>query len=87
MRAWSTRRGSRSSGYPQAHEDDAERAVRAGQDADIFEVLISQMRECRNINPVFGKALGVLGHAEAFEPVRDLLHRRSRADLPATGRG
>jgi hypothetical protein len=27
------------------------------QDADIFEVVISQMRECRNTNPVLGKAL------------------------------
>ena len=45
------------------------------QDADIFEVLISQMRECRNINPILGKTLRVLGHAERFEPVRNLLHR------------
>ena len=45
------------------------------QDADIFEVLISQMRECRNINPVLGKPLSVLGHAECFEPVSNLLHR------------
>jgi hypothetical protein len=46
------------------------------QDADIFEVLIRQMRERRNINPVLGKALGVLGHAELFEPVGNLLHCR-----------
>jgi hypothetical protein len=45
------------------------------QDADIFEVVISQMRECRNTNPVLGKALRILGHAEPFEPVRNLLHR------------
>ncbi len=45
------------------------------QDAKIFEVLIGQMRECRKINVVFGKALCVLGHAERFEPVRNLLHR------------
>ena len=45
------------------------------QDADIFEVVISQMRECRNTNPVLGKALGVLGHAELFQPVRYLLGR------------
>jgi hypothetical protein len=32
------------------------------------------MGECRNANPVFGKALSVLGHAELFEPVRNLLH-------------
>ena len=45
------------------------------QDADIFEVVISQMRECRNTNPVLGKALRILGHAELFEPVRYLLRR------------
>jgi hypothetical protein len=44
------------------------------QDADIFEVLISQMGESRNINPVLSKAFGVLGHAELFEPVRNMLH-------------
>jgi len=43
------------------------------QDADIFEVLISQMGERRNINPVFSKTLGILGHAELFEPVSNLL--------------
>ena len=28
-----------------------------------------------NIDPVLNKALGVLGHAEFFEPVSNLLHR------------
>ena len=41
------------------------------QDADIFEVLIRQMREYRNINLVFSKTLRVLGHTELFEPVRN----------------
>jgi len=36
------------------------------------------------INSVFGEALGVLGHAEFFEPVIDLLHRRPHADFRAT---
>ena len=54
------------------------------QDADFFEVLISQMGKCRDINPVLGKALSVLGHAELIEPVRNLLHRQFHADLPAT---
>jgi hypothetical protein len=31
------------------------------QNANVLEVLISQMSEYRNINPVFGKPLGVLG--------------------------
>jgi hypothetical protein len=45
------------------------------QDADILEILIGQMAECRDIDPVLGKALSVLGHAKFFEPVRNLLHR------------
>jgi hypothetical protein len=44
------------------------------QDADVFQVLIRQMREYREINSILGKPLGVLGHAELFEPVRNLLH-------------
>jgi hypothetical protein len=31
------------------------------QDTDIFEVLISQMGECREIEPILGKTLCVLG--------------------------
>jgi hypothetical protein len=46
------------------------------QDADIFEVLISEMGERLNFDPVLSKTLGVLGHAELFEPVGNLLHRR-----------
>ena len=45
------------------------------QDANIFEILISQMGERRDIYSVLGKASRVLGHAELFEPVRNLLHR------------
>src|SRR5262249_5813959 len=44
------------------------------QDAQTLKVLIGQMRECRNSYPVLGKTLGILGHAELFEPVRNLLH-------------
>ena len=45
------------------------------QDADVFEILIGQMAQRRDIDPILRKALRVLGHAERFEPVRDLLHR------------
>ena len=40
------------------------------QDADIFEVVISQMRECRHTNPVLGKALKtkMAGQSEAMPP-------------------
>jgi hypothetical protein len=41
---------------------------------DILEVLIGEMAEHRHIDLVLAKALRVLGHAELFEPVRNLLH-------------
>ena len=44
------------------------------RDAEIFEVLIGQMTEDRDIDVVLSKALRVLGHAELFEPLRNLLH-------------
>jgi hypothetical protein len=41
--------------------------------------LIGQVTQDREIDVVLGKALRVLGQAELFEPLRDLLHRnRSR---------
>ena len=45
------------------------------KDADLLEVLISQIAKDRDINAIFGKALRVLGHAELFEPICNLLHR------------
>ena len=36
----------------------------------------------REINAVFSKALGVLGHAEVFEPIRNLLHCGAPSDAP-----
>ena len=44
------------------------------RDAKLFEIVIGQMREYRDIDVIFDKALGVLGHAEVLEPVRNLLH-------------
>ena len=37
-------------------------------------MLIGQVGKNREINAVFSKTLGVLGHAEFFEPVGNLLH-------------
>ena len=45
------------------------------ENAEVLEVLIGQIAEDRDIDVVLGKALRVLGHAERFEPVRNLLHR------------
>ena len=44
------------------------------QDADVLEILIGQMAEYRDIDSVLGKPLGILGHSEFLEPVRDLRH-------------
>ena len=44
------------------------------QHPDVLEILIGLIAQCRNIDTVFGKALGVLGQAELLEPVRDVLH-------------
>ena len=37
--------------------------------ADVFQILISQVGEYRDIYFVIDKTLCVLGHAELFEPV------------------
>ena len=57
----------------------------AEQDANVLEVLIGQMGECRDINPVLSKTLGVLGHAELLEPIGNLLHRRALSALGPAG--
>ena len=45
------------------------------RDTKLFQVLIGQVAKDGEINVVLGKTLRVLGHAELFEPVRNLLHR------------
>ena len=45
------------------------------ENTKLFEVLIGQVAKDGDINVVLGKALRVLGHAERFEPVRNLRHR------------
>jgi hypothetical protein len=48
------------------------------RDAEVLEVLIGQVGENGNIDPILNKAVGVLGHAERFEPIRNLLHSDQR---------
>ena len=43
--------------------------------------LIGQVREDSEVDPVLGKALGILGHPEVREPLRDLLHCRPTSGL------
>jgi hypothetical protein len=52
---------------------------------EFFEVLIGQVTQDREIDIVLGKALGVLGHAELFEPVRTSRLLPTRISSRASG--
>ena len=54
------------------------------RNADLFEVLIRQISKDSEIDVILGKTFRVNGHAKLFEPIRNLLHRRPRADFTAT---
>jgi hypothetical protein len=45
------------------------------QDPQFFQILIREIRKDAEVNAIFEETLGVLGHAEFLEPVRNLLHR------------
>jgi hypothetical protein len=49
------------------------------RDTNLFQVLIGQFRQNREIDIIFGKTLGVRGHAELYEPIRNEPHRQPRA--------
>jgi uncharacterized protein YqeY len=51
-----------------------ELAAIAQDDAEILEVLVSQLAQDRQIDPILHKTLGIFGHSERFEPLRDLGH-------------
>ena len=45
------------------------------RNTNVLEVLVGQItQDTHVIDAVISKELGVLGHAESFEPVRNLLH-------------
>ena len=55
--------------------------------AEVFQVLISQVAKDQKINAVFSKASRVLGHAELSEPICNLsssVHRQA-PDIPGIG--
>ena len=52
------------------------------ENAELFEVLIGQVREHGEIDAVLGEALRVFGHPETFEPVCNLLHALPSSDRP-----
>jgi hypothetical protein len=45
------------------------------RDAYVLEILIGQIPKGTNVNIIFGKALGVLGHPQLIKPIRNFLHR------------
>jgi hypothetical protein len=47
----------------------------AEQDAELFKILIRQIGEDAEIDPVLGEALRVLPETELLKPLSDLLHR------------
>jgi hypothetical protein len=47
----------------------------AEHDAKVFQVLIGQVAKDRDVDATFGKFREILGQAEPFEPLRDLLHQ------------
>ena len=49
--------------------------------AKSIKVLVRQLAENLNIDVVLGEASRILGHAELFEPICNLLHRGPPADL------
>jgi hypothetical protein len=54
--------------------------------ANLFEVLISQIRQDDKANVVLGKALRVLPETELLKPISDLLHRGSAPVVPGLTR-
>jgi hypothetical protein len=54
------------------------------QDTDVLEVLIRQVAECRNADPIFSKAFCILPETELLKPLRNLLHRGSAPDYRAS---
>jgi hypothetical protein len=47
-----------------------------------IKVLVGQLAENFDVDVVLRETLSVLGHTELIEPIRNLLHRRPRANLP-----
>jgi hypothetical protein len=53
------------------------------QDPHFFQVLIREIRKDAEVNAIFDETLGILAHAELFEPVRNLLHRGHQGPVVA----
>jgi len=50
----------------------------AEQDPQLLQILIGEIGKDAEVNAIFDETLRVLGHAESFEPVGNLLHRGHR---------
>ena len=53
-------------------------------DADLFQILIGQITEDRELDVVLGKTLRVLSKTKLLKPVGDLLHRGNVPDYHFT---
>ena len=51
------------------------------RNANLFEVLIGQIRQDDKANVILGKALTVLPETKLLKPIRNLLHWRPPTDL------
>ena len=65
---------------PRAARLRVEVAAMPLQNAEIFEILLCQIADDREVDSVIGEASGIFGQTELSEPVRDLLHH----DFPPT---
>ena len=44
----------------------------AEDDAEFLQVLVGKLGKHRDIDAILGEAPGIIGHAEPFEPIRDI---------------
>jgi hypothetical protein len=59
-------------------------AAVTNQNPELLQILIRQIGEDAEVDAVLGKALRVLPETELFEPIRNLLHRGSACEYPAS---
>ena len=63
-----------------------ESAAISQDDAEILEVLVSQLVQDREVDPILGEARGILRHAEPIEPLINLGHRQQSIQYSGSAR-
>jgi hypothetical protein len=56
----------------------------AEQDTEVFQILVYQVGENADVDPVLDKTVDVLGQAERRQPLRDRGHDLGPRRIPAT---